>query len=114
MTNPHFKVSPANWLMVLSALIFLTGADILTDPTRPPDNLIPAVKDKIVRGPLELTAIFIYPDHRFAFISDHKVSVGDKVDEYTVININRDTVELMNAREKPVVLTLLPTVKQPR
>lgn len=110
------KNLPAKFTRIIALLIltFLTGAANLPDPTRPPDALIPASKKLKIGGALQVTAIFIYPDRRFAFINGQLVNVGDKIGEYTIINIQHDTVELKGSKGNSMILTLLPKVKAAR
>lgn len=111
MKNPPTNVLR---IMALLMLIFLTGAVSLPDPTRPPDALIPAAKKLKIGGALQVTAIFIYPDRRFAFINGQLANLGDKIGEYTIINIQHDTVELKGSKDTSMVLTLFPKVKTPK
>ncbi len=114
MKNILDRTMLAGWLLAMLSLLFLTGATTLTDPTRPPDILIPAAKKLLIPGSMQLTAVFIYPDRRFAVINGHSVSVGEKIGEYTIINIQHDTVELKGLQDSSKVLTLLPSVKRAR
>jgi len=114
MKKQNHKPGHLVLLVALLASSCLTGAVQLVDPTRPPDALIPNSQKLAIEGPLKLTATFIYPDRRIAIISDQVVMVGNQVDTYTIINIQRDTVELKGSDETPVTLTLLPAVKTAR
>ena len=99
MKNKPDRITLAGSLLAMLSLVFLTGATTLTDPTRPPDILIPAAKKLRMAGSMQLTAIFIYPNRRFAVINGQSVSVGDKIGEYTIINIQHDTVELKGLQD---------------
>lgn len=101
-------------LITLLFVWILTVAASLPDPTRPPDKLIPAAKIIKIGGALQLDATFIYPDHRFALINGRKVNTGDMIGEYTIINIQHDTVELKGSKDTSMVLTLFPKVKTSR
>jgi hypothetical protein len=115
MIKTPFDTTAAYCLTALLSVFFLTGAAILVDPTRPPDSLLPASsKTTSHTGPLQVSAIFIYQNYRFAIVSGQKVVPGDKVGEYTIINIQRDTVELKGSQDQSIVLSILPTVKQSR
>jgi hypothetical protein len=114
MTNLHSRTSPVYWITAALSVLLLTGAAALVDPTRPPDALLPESKGMTPASPLQLTAIFIYPDHRFAIINGQKASAGEKVGEYTIINIQRDTVELKGSQDNLVNLSLLPIIKKTR
>ena len=99
------------WLTAILSTLFLTGAAAIPDPTRPPDALIPASNKINATGTLGVTAIFVYPNHRFAIINGQMVRVGDKIGEYTIINIQHDTVELTGSQDTSLVLPILPIVK---
>lgn len=114
------KNQRANILIIRLISLFLVGivtvaATIpnLPDPTRPPDTLIPAARKLKIGGALQLNATFIYPDHRFAMINGRMVNLGDMIGEYTIINIQHDTVELKGSKDTSMVLTLFPKVKTP-
>lgn len=62
---------------------------------------------------LQVTAIFNFPNSSFAIINGQKVGIGDKIGAYSIINIHNDRVELKGMDDNSLVLTLLPTVKQP-
>lgn len=101
-------------ILAMSTALWVTAGVAMVDPTRPPDNLIPAGNIlKSSRAPV-LSAIYISPKRRFALINNELVKAGDKVGAYTIINIQRDTVELTDSQSTPVTLFLLPTVKQAR
>lgn len=114
MKNPTHNTSSTGWLLAIMAIFFLTGAAAIVDPTRPPDELIPATKKARSYGPLQLTAIFSYPTHRLAIINGQLAAMGDQIGSYTIINIQDDTVELKGLRDKSIVLPLLPSIKQAR
>ena len=114
MKNHPNNVTTAGLLAVILSAILLIGATAIPDPTRPPDALIPATNKIKVTGALTVTAIFVYPNRRFAIINGQMVSVGDKIGEYTIINIQHDTVELKGSKDSSLTLSLLPTVKMAR
>lgn len=92
----------------------LTEATLkLTDPTRPPDALINPEKMIETTAPLDLTAIFYSKERQRAVISGQTLEPGDVVGEYTIINIHRDTVELISSDGEELKLSLVPQVKQP-
>lgn len=95
-------------------MFFLTGAAAIVDPTRPPDELIPATKKMKASGPLQVSAIFKYPTHQLAIINGQLATQGDQIGSYTIINIHDDTVELKGLQDKMITLQLLPTIKQAR
>lgn len=107
-----YMKKPAHSLLALLSVWLLTGAaQELVDPTRPPAALLTPIQDIKVKGPLQVTAIFIYPTRRIAIINDHLAQVGDQVGSYTIINIQRDTVELKGVQDKSMVLNLVTDVK---
>lgn len=112
MKNLPVNSSLITRLMGLLALLCLVGAS-LPDPTRPPDDLLPVGTKLKVSGALQVTAIFIYQDYRYALINGQRAAVGDKIGEYTIINIQHDTVELKGSKDNSMILTLLPKVKAP-
>lgn len=114
MKNHPNNMSAPIWLITTVAILLLTGATNMPDPTRPPEQLIPASKKLHQTGTMQVTAIFIYPSRRFAIISGHMASVGDKIGEYTVINIQHDTVELKGSQDTSMILQLVPMVKKAR
>lgn len=81
----------------------------LQDPTRPPSFSAP----DLASSPSELTlyGIFDYPTHRIAIINGMRVFVGDKLGEYIVTAIDRNTVELSKSKNETLVLSLVPQVK---
>lgn len=101
-------------IITILSIAPLTQAEAMVDPTRPPDQLILPSKRLKVTGALQVTAIFIYPSYRFAIINGQLGKPGDKVGEYTIINIQHDTVELKGAQDNSMVLPLLPSVKKAR
>jgi hypothetical protein len=109
MTKTFYRLT--QWLFILASLFLLTA---MTDPTRPPDVLLPASSKGVVAGSLQLTAIFVYPDRRIAVINGKEVRTGDTINEYTIINIQHDTVELKGSQGNLTVLTLFPQIKQVR
>lgn len=86
----------------------------LVDPTQPPDAVISPNKSFSAIGPMSLTAIFYYPDNQAAIIDGDFVRPGDSVGEYTIINIHRDTVELIGVEGKELTLRMFPQIKQYR
>tara|TARA_R110000868_G_scaffold290766_5_gene550937 strand:+ start:3362 stop:3721 length:360 start_codon:yes stop_codon:yes gene_type:complete len=114
MKRQNFKSLAAHSLLVTLSTLLLTGAAAIVDPTRPPDSLLPESKTLNISGPLKLSAVFIYPHRRYAIISNQIATIEDKVGEYSIINIQRDTVELKSSKDDSVTLTLLPTVKKVR
>jgi MSHA biogenesis protein MshK len=103
---------PALSLLALLSITLLTGAATeLVDPTRPPADMLPPIQNFKVKGPLQVTAIFIYPSYRTAIINGQLVRVGDQLGSHTIINIQRDTVELSGAENKTMVLNLVTDVK---
>lgn len=108
MTKTRSRFIP--FLCVLLSLL-LTA---MTDPTRPPDALLPASKGIVAAGPLRLTAIFIYSDRRSVVINGKTLTTGETIDEYTITNIQHDTVELKDSQGNKTVLNLFPVVKQVR
>lgn len=86
----------------------------LVDPTRPPDAMISPNKSFLTASPLSLNAIFYYPDNQAAIINGDFVRAGDSVGEYTIINIHRDTVELIGIEGKELTLRMFPQIKQYR
>lgn len=111
MIKQKLKAAPYKLALALTAVCCLTGAAQLRDPTRPPNVLLPDSKSIDTSGPLQLSAVFIYPDRRLALINSQYASVGDKVGSYTVINIQRDTVELKDTENAQVRLSVVPDVK---
>jgi len=99
-------------MIPIISIASMTQAFAMVDPTRPPDELILPSKRLNVTGALLVTAIFIYPNYRFAIINGHLGKPGDKVGEYTIINIQHDTVELKGSQENSITLPLLPSVKK--
>jgi hypothetical protein len=114
MKNLKQQTSSLNWLLAIVAMFLLTGAAAIVDPTRPSDNLMPAGKSLVIEGKPKLSAIFIYPNRRMAIINGNLVKIGDKIDSYTIINIQDDTVELNGLLNDSLVLPLLPTIRQTR
>lgn len=103
-----------NFHIVIILLAWSCHANALRDPTRPPNDLLPVdVKVKLT-GPFTVTAIFTYENGRKALISGDLLEVGDTINSYTITKIGSDTVELKKPEEPPLVLKLLPEVKQAR
>lgn len=100
--------------LLVTVIVTMAASLPMPDPTRPPDSLIPASKNIRIGGALQLNGTFIYPDYRFALINGNKVNMGDTIGEYTIINIQHDTVELKGTKDSSMVLTLFPKVKTPR
>lgn len=100
--------------LLLTVVVTVAASMPMPDPTRPPDSLVPANKNIRIGGALQLNATFIYPDHRFALINGNTLRLGDSIGEYTIINIQHDTVELKGTKDSSMVLTLFPKVKSPR
>lgn len=86
----------------------------MRDPTQPPDSIFKKNKqgDIISTKPLELSGIFIYPTYRLAIVNGQTYMEGDKIGEYVINTINKDTVELSGPQNARVVLQLSATVKQ--
>lgn len=100
--------------LLITVMVTVAASLPMPDPTRPPDILLPASKNLKIGGALQLNGTFIYPDHRFALINGNTVNLGDTIGEYTIINIQHDTVELKGTKDSSMVLTLFPKVKTPR
>ena len=89
----------------------ITGATPRIDPTRPPKSKMTSSTPNL---PLQLTAIFIYPNYSVAIISGKAVKVGDQIDEFTVTTIRPFTVELSGPQNIKEVLQLLTPIIQKR
>lgn len=111
MIKQKLNTLPSKLALTLTAVFCLTGAAQLTDPTRPPDALLPDSKSFEATGPLQLTAVYVYPGRQLALINSQFAAVGDKVGTYTVINIQRDTVELKDSQGARVTLSVVPAIK---
>ncbi len=111
MKNQKLKRFFIELLLALTAIYCLTGAMQLTDPTRPPDATTSDSRSVEATGPLQVSAVFVYPDRRLALINNQYATVGDQVGSYTVINIQRDTVELKDSHDARVTLNVVPDIK---
>lgn len=112
-----YKVA-ATWVM--SSLLLCSGlmpftlsAEALDDPMRPPVTLSSGPKEqKSVTG-YELSSIFISQGRRAAIINGRNVTVGERVDNARVLEIQSTEVVISLAGKKRT-LTLLPlSVKKP-
>jgi len=102
------------------ALLLLAGsllpsalqAEVLDDPMRPP-AVISSHQTKKEGSGYQLNSIFISPTRRSAIINGKSVSVGDRVGNARVIEIQATEVRISLAG-KTRTLTLLPlSIKKP-
>lgn len=104
-----------NRLLFICLAIGLLGSAVIVDPTRPPeftDTL--AANLGINKQSLTVTAIFIYPDDRFAIINNQMARVGTKLDDFTITAITPYTVQMIDQEGKGKTLELISNaVKQP-
>lgn len=101
-------------LLFVASTFFLIGAVIAIDPTRPPTFTTVTTDPSASAGNLNLTAIFVYPTYKMAIINNRSLLVGDRLGEYTVTNIEQNTVELADPQNNKMTLTLVNQVKQIR
>ena len=97
--------------MLLICLPCLLGVSSLTDPTRPP-GVIFGPQNTASSQPLQLTAVFIYPNYRLAIINDQVALIGDHIGEFTITTISPYAVELTGPQNAKSVLTLTVPLKQ--
>lgn len=103
-----------SWLLLCCGLLpFVLAAETLDDPMRPPITLSTGTKaQKSVTG-YELSSIFISQGRRAAIINGRNVTVGERVDNARVLEIQSTEVVISLAGKKRI-LTLLPlSVKKP-
>ena len=93
-------------LLLLSVIPFVAVAQVLPDPTRPPDEIVHpgAVETN------ELQSIIISPVRRAAIIHGQTVELGGKVGDVRLIEVNESGVVLQGAKGLEV-LTLFPNVR---
>ncbi|MGC2519934.1 MAG: MSHA biogenesis protein MshK [Burkholderiales bacterium] len=103
----------------MMGLIFLSvampsGAQALTDPTRPPTATGAPVADAETgaSGPV-LQSILLSPLRKLALIDGHMVRVGDRVGNARVVAIDFDSVKLRRG-DSISVMKLLPDVRKKR
>ena len=107
------KIAKIFHFFLLSFILFplLVNASLIKDPTRPPRQTLalPSINET---QDLELTAIFVYPNQKFAIIDGKRVTVGDTMGELTVTVITPNTVELTGPEKNKEILRLSLPVKQ--
>lgn len=97
--------------------IGMAGAQGLTDPTRPPDAVVPsgaaspAVGEAAETGAPVLQSVLQSKDRRYAMISGKTYSVGQSVGGARIVAITEAEVTLRDANGK-TVLKLYPDVKK--
>lgn len=81
-------------LMVLLSCLFWSGHSVaLNDPTRPPSFEGPAkTAAKEVKLPLTVSMILLAKDRRVAVLNGQSLQVGQSVDGYRVLRIERSKV----------------------
>lgn len=108
MTKTHALLKLC-FLFMMPMILGLSG---MRDPTQPP-GIVATTKDITSAGPLQLTAVFIYPNYRLAIINGQMVVPGDHFGELLVTNILNDAVELMGPDDRKVILPLVIPIVTP-
>lgn len=91
---------------VLAASTLAAQAQVVIDPTRPPDIVASARPHAATR--FNLTAILISPDRRLAVINGVALRVGASLAGATVLGIGPDAVRLRLPSGHLIRLTLYP------
>ncbi len=108
----------AKIVAIIMVIMPLMGATVINksalhDPTEPPPDFMPAVKNnEISYRSMNLNAIFIKPNARWAVINGQVYHEGDAVGEYIITNIHVDTVELIDSAHNKEVLELVTPIKK--
>ncbi len=97
-----------NKIFLLLLIPLIARGEILRDPTLPPNLPASAAQSS---SSFLLTAIFTYPNDRFAIINNNISRVGNHLDNFTITNITPDTVELSGSEGRFEQLKIAPTVK---
>lgn len=88
-------------------------AETIEDPMRPPVTLSKGNSTKKSVTGYELSSIFISPSRRSAIINGRNVTIGDKVNKASVLEIQATEV-VISLAGKTRTLTLLPlSIKTP-
>lgn len=74
----------------------LAGAEILTDPTRPPTS-IDGMAVSVPAGPV-LQSVLVSPGRTIAIISGQTVKLGDKFGDATVVKITEGELVLRSSK----------------
>ncbi|WP_419813208.1 hypothetical protein [Bacterioplanoides sp.] len=94
-------------LMLWAGLMLCFSAQA-TDPTRPPIwlNTAPAQATPVAPQTLNLQQILVRDQQRYAVINDEIVTVGDRIQQATVVAIRQSSVTLKTTKSR-FVLSLL-------
>lgn len=104
--------SGVSLLMLWFGLVPLGAAELLPDPTRPPENISPAPdSDASVPAAPILQSVLISAERRVAFINGRSVKVGDRFGEAKIVKITESEVVLSNGKDLQV-LKLFPGVEK--
>ena len=99
--------------VLLGATSLSVTAEVLTDPTRQPAelNVLPmsGVRANALTKNIKLQSIIISSERRAAIINGQTLTVGDPVDEETLVEVNEGNVVLQGKQGRKV-LTLFPGV----
>ncbi len=94
----------------LLLLINMAAAEILPDPTRPPESLIVAPAGSALTPPL-LQSVFISPNHKSATIGGEVVMLGENFKGAKLIKLSETEIWLKTG-ESVQVLKLVPAVEK--